>query len=110
MENTNMPLNLPDLNLSLFPIPKNESTTLWIWGDLLRTGEECERNIYWNEWMYDCPPEAESLMVRRDPVERFISGYRNSRDKRGLALNFSEFLRRFPVGCFFPLNKDQLCQ
>ncbi|MDF1711326.1 MAG: hypothetical protein P1U90_03765 [Akkermansiaceae bacterium] len=91
-----MPLNLPDLNLSLYSIPKNGSTTLWMWGYLLQTGEECEKDIYANGWMFDGPPEAESLLVRRDPVERFISGYRNSRDKRGLEVGFSEFVRRFP--------------
>jgi hypothetical protein len=92
-----MPLNLPDLNLSLLPVPKNGSSTLWTWGDLLRTGEECEKDIYANEWMFDGPPEAKSLMVRRDPVERFISGYRNSWDKRGLDGGFSEFVRWCPA-------------
>lgn len=91
-----MPLNLPDLSLSLYSIPKNGSTTLWMWGYLLRTGEECEKDIYANGWMFDGQPEAESLLVRRDPVERFISGYRTSRDKRGLEVGFSEFVRRFP--------------
>jgi hypothetical protein len=67
-----------------------------MWGYLLQTGEECEKDIYANGWMFDGPPEAESLLVRRDPVERFISGYRNSRDKRGLEVGFSEFVRRFP--------------
>lgn len=91
-----MPLNLPDHGLSLYPIPKNGSTTLWMWGYLLRKGEECTENIYDNDWMYDGDSEAITMTVRRDPVDRFISGYRNSRDKRGLTLGFSEFVKRLP--------------
>jgi hypothetical protein len=91
-----MPLNLPEHGLSLYPIPKNGSTTLWMWGFLLRTGEECQKDLYENGWMYDGPVESKTMMVRRDPVARFISGYRNSRDKRGLAMGFPEFVDRLP--------------
>lgn len=46
--------------------------------------------------MYEGEVQNETLIVGRDPVERFVSGYRNARDKRGLELDFAEFVQRFP--------------
>jgi hypothetical protein len=91
-----MPIQLPDQGLSIFTMPKNGGTTLWEWCYFILKREEVSGNVYDQGWMCDGPVEKETLMIRRDPVERFISGYRNFRDKRGLTLEFSEFVRELP--------------
>jgi len=91
-----MPVQLPDQGLSLFTIPKNGGTNLWMWSLLMRTGTPCEGNIYDHGWMCDGEVEPETMMIRRDPVDRFISGYRNFRDKRGWWMGFAEFVERMP--------------
>ena len=67
-----------------------------MWCYFIRMGKDVEGNIYEQEWLYDGEVEKETLMIRRDPVQRFISGYRNFRDIRGLKLGFAEFLERLP--------------
>jgi len=62
----------------------------------MRTGKLNEGNIYDEQWLCDGAVEQETVMIRRDPVERLISGYRNFRDKRGLTLDFPDFLRELP--------------
>ncbi len=91
-----MPVQIPSLGLSLFTIPKNGGTTLWHWSYWLRTGREVQGNVYQYGWMCDGEVERETVMIRRDPVARFVSGYRNFRDKRGLAMGFDRFVREIP--------------
>jgi hypothetical protein len=90
------PPHLPELGLSVLTIPKNGGTTLFHWIFLLRTGREVSGNVYDQYWLQDGGWQEETLIVRRDPVERFISGYRNFRDKRGLTLAFGDFVKRLP--------------
>lgn len=91
-----MPVQIPSLGLSFFTIPKNGGTTLWHWSHWLRTGREVEGNVYHQGWMCDGEVERETVIVRRDPVERFVSGYRNFRDKRGLSMGFDRFVTEIP--------------
>lgn len=92
-----MPVNFPDQGLSLFSIPKNSGTTLWMWSLFIRTGKKVvDANIYDHGWMCDGDIEPESVMIRRDPVDRIISGYRNLRDKRGLWMEFGELVEKVP--------------
>lgn len=91
------PVHLPEIGLSLYTMPKIGGTTIRHWVYFLRTGNECEGDaIYEHDWLCQGSIQEESVMVRRDPVDRFISGFRNFRDKRGLALSFSEFLEALP--------------
>jgi len=66
----------------------------------MRTGITSEGNIYDHGWMCDGEVEPETMMIRRDPVARFISGYRNFRDKRGWWMGFAEFVGNYsgPLG------------
>lgn len=89
-------LSLPEVELSLFTAPKTGGTTIASWVHFLRTdGQEPEANVYDAGWLWSDEVQAEKLRIRRDPVDRFVSGYRNFRDKRGLRLGFSEFLEKF---------------
>lgn len=90
------PANLPELGLSVLTIPKNGGTTLLHWIHFLRTGRNSSENVYQQKWLFEGGLLGETLIVRRDPVERFISGYRNFRDKRGLELGFDDFVRQVP--------------
>ncbi len=91
------PIHLPEQDLSLFTIPKNGGTTLWWWTYYLRTcGRSAEGNVYDHGWLSGGGCLGRTLIVRRDPVSRFISGYRNFRDKRGLELDFDSFVEAFP--------------
>ena len=93
-----MPINLPEYDLSLFTIPKCGGTTIWEWCYYIRTGESFSKSekdgIYSQGWMRGGPLKKK-LIVVRDPVDRFVSGYRNFRDKRGLNLDFDEFVKKF---------------
>jgi hypothetical protein len=87
-----LPIHLPDADLSIYTIPKNGGTTLWAWVYFVRTGGQLPfGNVYDETWLSDGPLMQRKLIVRRDPVDRFISGYRNFRDNRGLTLGFDEF-------------------
>ncbi len=89
-------LSLPESNLSLFTVPKTGGTTIASWVHFLRTdGQEPGGNVYDAGWLWSDEVQAEKLRIRRDPVDRFVSGYRNFRDKRGLRLGFAEFLEKF---------------
>lgn len=89
-------LSLPESNLSLFTVPKTGGTTIASWVHFLRTdGQEPGPNVYDAHWLWDEVEQKEKLRVRRDPVDRFVSGYRNFRDKRGLRLSFADFLEKF---------------
>jgi len=92
------PIHLPDIDISIYHVPKNGGTTLWAWVYFLRTGGKLPSygKVYEAAWLADGPACARSLIVRRDPVERFISGYRNFRDHRGLKLEFNPFFEQFP--------------
>lgn len=91
------PIHLPEAGLSIFTIPKNGGTTLWAWVYLLQTkSEHLPGNVYSQTWLRKGPLQKQKLIVRRDPVERFISAYRNFRDKRGLKLGFDDFFEQFP--------------
>jgi len=90
------PIHLPEQDLTLFVIPKNGGTTLWLWTYYLRTcGKTAEGNVYHQQWLSGGGCLANTLIVRRDPIGRFISGYRNFRDKRGLELDFNAFVNAF---------------
>lgn len=89
-------LYLPESNLSLFTVPKTGGTTIASWVHFLRTdGQESGPNIYDAHWLWSDEVQEEKLRVRRDPVDRFVSGYRNFRDRRGLRLNFEDFVEKF---------------
>lgn len=91
-------IHLPDQDLTLFHIPKNGGTTLWIWVHFIRTGGDSAPtgNIYNEKWLEQGVCLGKTLIVRRDPIDRFISGYRNFRDKRGLGMGFGAFVDSFP--------------
>lgn len=92
-----MPIHLPSAGLSIFTIPKNGGTTLWAWVYYLRCGGNLPPgNVYRQSWLTQGTVQPGTMIVRRDPVERFISGYRNFRDKRGLEMAFDEFMEKFP--------------
>lgn len=90
------PIHLPEAAISIYPIPKNGGTTLWAWVYFVRTEGQLPPNVYEQTWLADGPLQERKMIVRRDPVDRFISGYRNFRDKRGLSLGFDEFFEQFP--------------
>jgi len=92
------PIHLPEADLSIYTIPKTGGTTLWAWVYFLRTEGKLPPygKVYDAVWLADGPALRRSLVVRRDPVERFISGYRNFRDHRGFTLEFDAFFERFP--------------
>lgn len=91
-------LQLPEINLSLCTIPKNGGTTLWNWAHLLRKGELPEvKNVYLCEpWLASHAPVGETVLVVRDPVERFVSGYQNFVEFRELKSSFDQFVDDFP--------------
>jgi hypothetical protein len=113
-----LPIHLPEADLSVYTIPKNGGTTLWAWVYFVRTaGQLPPGNVYDETWLCDGPVMQRKLIVRRDPVDRFISGYRNFRDKRGLTLGFDQFFEQFsslfrtdgnirhhfaPQSCYYP--------
>jgi len=89
-------IHIPTIDLSILDIPKNGGTTLWTWAYWLRRGGFPKGgNVYGESWLSKGDRQARALMVRRDQVDRFIYGYRNFRDKRGLRLGFVEFVERF---------------
>lgn len=92
-----MPVHLPEQDLSIFTIPKNGGTTVWSLVYCIRKGGQLPPgNVYDEKWLSEGKTLGETLIIRRDPVERFVSGYRNFRDKRGLSLGFDEFVSAFP--------------
>lgn len=91
-----MPIHFPSHDLSIFTIPKNGGTTLWSWCHFVRTGEIPTGPIYKHAWMCDGPPLSRTIVVRRNPIGRFVSAYRNARDIRGLEVPFDQFVREFP--------------
>jgi predicted O-methyltransferase YrrM len=92
-----MPVHLPEQDLTIFTIPKNGGTTVMCYVYYIRKGGQLPRgNVYDEKWLAEGKALGESLIIRRDPVERFVSGYRNFRDKRGLRLDFDEFVGVFP--------------
>lgn len=89
-------LSLPELELSLFIVPKTGGTTIANWVRFLKTGDQKPGpHVYEEGWLWDDQVRAEKLRIRRDPVDRFVSGYRNYRDMRGLRLNFADFVEKF---------------
>jgi|GEM_PF-6629359 len=92
------PIHLPQADLSIYTIPKNGGTTLWAWMYFLRASGNLPPygKVYDAAWLAHGPALRQSLVVRRDPIDRFISGYRNFRDHRGLTLGFDDFFESFP--------------
>lgn len=89
-------LSLPELELFLFIVPKTGGTTIANWVRFLKTGDQKPGpHVYEEGWLWDDQVRAEKLRIRRDPVDRFVSGYRNYRDMRGLRLNFADFVEKF---------------
>lgn len=92
-----MPLNLPSHEISIFLIPLNGTRCLKRWVHLIRTGRDSGQPAECNhDWVVDQAVFRESIFIRRDPVDRFVAGYRHLTAHHGVDLSIGDFIEAFP--------------